>query len=48
MRFLEILLGAILLPVMIVLGFILGIVKVYQIFDQSFWKTVRRRNEEKS
>ena len=42
MRFLEILFCIILFPIMLILGLVLGIVKIYQIFDKSFWKTVNK------
>jgi hypothetical protein len=42
MRFLEILFGIILFPLMLLLGIVLGIIKIYQIYDSSFWKTVKK------
>lgn len=44
MRFLEILFGIILFPLMFILGVLLGVVKIYQLFDKSFWKTVKKES----
>lgn len=37
MRFMEILVGIILFPLMLVLGLVSGIVHVYKAFDHGFW-----------
>ncbi len=44
MRFLEILFGIILFPIMLILGVLLGVLKIYQLFDKSFWKTVNKES----
>ena len=43
MRFLEIILCIVLFPIMLILGLILGLVKIYRIFDSSFWNTIGKR-----
>ena len=43
MRFLEIVFGIFLFPIMLILGLVLGIKNIYQIFDDSFWRTVNHK-----
>ena len=40
MRFIEVLLGIILFPLMLVLGLICGLVRVYSSFHNAFWTTI--------
>ncbi len=36
MKFVEILLGILLFPLMLILGLVLGVIRVYEIFHNSF------------
>ena len=37
MRFIEILVGIILFPLMVILGLVSGVIHVYKAFDHAFW-----------